>query len=207
LSAITNAKKRCEINADINGSFGLELIDMLTPETIIVQTKKWITDVVIGCNFCPFAAREVKKNSIHYEVTTGTTTEESLKALFLEFERLDAYENIETSFLIFPDSFEDFHDYLDLVSLAEKLLYKEGYEGIYQIASFHPAYCFAGSDEDDAANYTNRSPYPMLHLLREESMEKALENFSEPESIPEKNIAFAREKGTAWMKMLRDKCF
>lgn len=180
---------------------------MESSSAIITQTKKWITDVVIGCNFCPFAAREVKKNSIHYEVTTATTTEESLQALFLEFERLDANENIETSFLIFPESFEDFHDYLDLVSLAEKLLDKEGYEGVYQIASFHPAYYFAGSDEDDAANYTNRSPYPMLHLLREESMEKALENFSEPESIPEKNIHFAREKGTTWMKLLRDKCF
>jgi len=180
---------------------------MESSSLIIDQTKKWITDVVIGCNFCPFAAREVKKNSIHYEVTTATTIEESLQALFLEFERLDANENIETSFLIFPDSFQDFHDYLDLVSSGEKLLDKKGYEGIYQIASFHPLYCFAGSDEDDAANYTNRSPYPMLHLLREESMEKALENFSEPENIPEKNIAFARNKGTAWMKMLRDRVF
>lgn len=174
---------------------------------IINQTKKWIANVVIGCNFCPFAAREMKKNSIHYEVTIATTTEDILQQLLLEFERLDTNEPIETSFLIFPDSFEDFHDYLNLVSLAEKLLDKEGYEGIYQIASFHPLYCFSGSDEDDAANYTNRSPYPMLHLLREESMEKALENFSEPESIPEKNIAFTREKGTAWMKMLREKCF
>lgn len=175
-------------------------------EIIIIQTKKWITDVVIGCNFCPFATREVKKNSIHYEVATAETSEESLQALLLECERLDENENIETSFLIFPLSFTDFHDYLDLVSKAEKLLAKKGYEGVYQVASFHPWYCFAGSDEDDAANYTNRSPYPMLHLLREESMEKALENFSEPESIPEKNIAFAREKGTAWMKMLLEKC-
>ncbi len=172
---------------------------------IINQTKKWITDVVIGCNFCPFAAREVKKNSIHYEVTSAETMEESLQALLLECQRLDENDNIETSFLIFPETFEDFDDYLDLVSKAEKLLDKEEYEGVYQIASFHPSYCFAGSDEDDAANYTNRSPYPMLHLLREESMEKALENFSEPENIPERNIAFAREKGLAWMKMLLER--
>jgi hypothetical protein len=111
---------------------------------------------------------------------------------------------IETSFLIFPRAFSKFDDYLYLLSLAESFLKKKGYEGVYQVASFHPLYLFAGSDENDPANYTNRSIYPMLHLLREESIDKALENYNDPENIPERNINFAREKGLVYMKMLRD---
>ncbi|MEI2747252.1 MAG: DUF1415 family protein [Ferruginibacter sp.] len=86
------------------------------------------------------------------------------------------------------------------------MLEKEGYEGIFQLASFHPDYRFAGSKADDAANYTNRSPYPILHLLKEESIEKALEKFPDPEKIPDKNIAFAREKGLEYMKNLLKSC-
>ena len=121
-----------------------------------------------------------------------------------EIERLDNNEMIDTCLLILPNAFEKFEDYLGLLSLAEGLLKKKGYEGIYQLASFHPLYLFAGSNEDDAANYTNRSIYPMLHLLREESIDKAIENYKDPGSIPERNINFAREKGLAYMKMLRD---
>ena len=94
-----------------------------------------------------------------------------------------------------------------MVDVAERLLKQKGYEGIYQLASFHPLYRFAGTDDNDAANFTNRSLYPMLHLLREESIEKALQHYKEPESIPEYNIHFAREKGLVYMKMLRDACF
>lgn len=178
------------------------------PNTVIIsQTQKWITDVVVGCNFCPFAARELKKNSIHYEVAPAVSLEDCLELLLLECKRLDENETIETSLLILPHSFTDLYDYLDLVDLSGKQLKRKGYEGIYQVASFHPLYLFADASEDDAANYTNRSPYPMLHLLREESIEKALENFPDPDSIPERNIQFAREKGIAWMKLLRDKCF
>jgi hypothetical protein len=85
-------------------------------------------------------------------------------------------------------------------------LIKNGYEGVYQVASFHPLYLFAGSDEKDAANYTNRSVYPMLHLLRESSIDKALESYIDPENIPVRNIEFARKKGLVYMKMLRDTC-
>ena len=87
------------------------------------------------------------------------------------------------------------------------LLKQKGYNGIYQLASFHPLYRFADSVEDDAANYTNRSLYPMLHLLRESSIDNALEHYKDPEAIPGHNINFAREKGNTYMKMLRDSCF
>jgi hypothetical protein len=105
---------------------------------------------------------------------------------------------------LFSECISKFDDYLDLVSLAEDRLKRNDYEGIYQVASFHPLYLFTNSDENDPANYTNRSIYPMLHLLREESIDKVLENYKDPESIPTRNINFAREKGLAYMKMLRD---
>lgn len=178
-----------------------------TTAQIIEQTRKWITDVVIACNFCPFAAREIKRNSIHYQVEMGAGIENGLTALLNECKRLDEQPNIETILLIFPESFTDFDQYLDLVALAEKLLKKKGYEGIYQVASFHPHYRFAGAPADDPANFTNRSVYPMLHLLREESIERALKHYPDPDSIPEKNIHFARDKGIVYMKMLRDSCY
>jgi hypothetical protein len=176
----------------------------MNSEQVIDRTKKWISDVVIGCNFCPFAANVVKQQTIFYNVEENKELETCLASFLLEMERLDNDPAIETSFLIFPNAFQQFDDYLDLVSLAEELLKRKGYEGIYQVASFHPLYLFANSDENDPANYTNRSIYPMLQLLREESIDKALANYKDPESIPARNINFAKEKGIAYMKMLRD---
>ena len=163
--------------------------------TIIQQTKKWIIDVVIGCNFCPFAAKEIKRDTIQYEVLTDATTTTALQAVMTTMYQLDAAKHIETSLLIFPGSFELFEEYLHLLELAEKLLVKEKYEGIYQIASFHPKYLFAGSNEDDPSNYTNRSPYPMLHFLREESLSKAIDSYPDIDEVPNRNITFTREKG------------
>jgi hypothetical protein len=179
---------------------------MITAEQVIEHTKKWITDVVIDCNFCPFAAQVVKRKTVFYKVEMATETVTCLETFLQEVTRLDDDAAIETSFLIFPNSFKTFNSYLDMVSVAEKLLKQKGYNGIYQLASFHPQYKFAGAPADDAANYTNRSVYPMLHLLRESSIDKALEHYDDPESIPDKNINFAREKGGVYMKMLRDSC-
>jgi uncharacterized protein len=179
---------------------------MDTRTMAIDQTKKWITTVVVGCNFCPFAAREIKRNSIHYQVETSTDLNVCLQAFLQECIRLDNEDAIETILLIFPNAFPTFDAYLDLLSLAERVLKKKGYEGIYQVASFHPLYRFADSQDNDAANYTNRSIYPMLHLLREEKIEQALQHYPDPEQIPERNIQFAREKGQAYMKILKDFC-
>ncbi len=178
----------------------------MTSEQIIEQTKKWINDVVVGCNFCPFAANVMKQRRVHYEVETNASSTVAMDVLLKEMKRLDEDETIETIFIILPGSFGRFDDYLNLVALAEKLLKKEGYEGVYQLASFHPLYLFEGSSPDDAANYTNRSVYPMLHLLREESIDKALAHYFDPDKIPERNINFARKKGLTYMKMLRDAC-
>lgn len=179
---------------------------MMDEERVTAQTKKWITDVVIGCNFCPFAAKEVKQNTLHFQVESGNKIKEGISAFLRECIRLDNNENIETTLLLFPQSFQKFNDYLNLVSHAESLLRKKKYEGIYQVASFHPLYCFDAASMDDAANFTNRSPYPMLHILREDSVEQALEKYPHPEKIPENNISFTREKGRGYMKKLREAC-
>jgi hypothetical protein len=179
---------------------------MTDTELVIRQTKKWITEVVIGCNFCPFAAREVKQNRVHYRVEPSPDPSKCLLAFLEECRRLDHDNSIETTLLVLPNAVPQFDDYLDLLSVAEDLLRKNGYEGTYQVASFHPLYRFAGAQAGDPANYTNRSIYPMLHLLREESIEKALENYPDPEKIPEHNMRFAREKGLAYMETLRTAC-
>lgn len=187
-------------------NFKAKLINSLAHDIVITQTTNWIKSVVIDCNFCPFAAKALLQKSIHYAVHSPAGIESSLTSLKEELQRLDANGLIETSFIIFPDSFSTFSSYLNLVKKAERLLAKEGYEGIYQIASFHPDYCFADADEDDAANYTNRSIYPMLHILREDSLEKALSLYKHPEKIPENNIEFARKKGVQYMQVLRTAC-
>jgi len=181
-------------------------MEKVTALSVIEQTKRWITDVVIACNFCPFAAREVKRNSVHYQVEMATDLNTCLQTFLQECRRLDEQPAVETVLLIFPHAFPLFARYLELVDKAERLLKKQGYEGVYQVATFHPDYRFAQASADDAANYTNRSPYPMLHLLREESIEQALQHYADPEKIPERNMRFAREKGTTYMKMLRDNC-
>lgn len=179
---------------------------MQTPPNIIAQTKSWILKVVVGCNFCPFAAREIKKGSVHYEIIRPASKKASLEALALEFGRLDFDCTIETSFLIFPETFADFNSYLGFVEMCESLLLKINYRGIYQLASFHPLYLFAGASPDDAANYTNRSPFPMIQILREESITLALRSYLHPEKIPARNIEYAKEKGLVYMRALRESC-
>lgn len=173
---------------------------------IISETSNWIKSVVIGCNFCPFAAKAMQMKSIRYVVLPDGSKQQALTTLMTECVYLDENEATETTIIILPNNFSDFTDYLDLIDKAEQLIAKEDYEGIYQLASFHPLYCFEGAPKDDAANYTNRSPYPMLQILREESITKALENFPDPDSIPEKNIEYARKKGLQYMEVLRAKC-
>jgi hypothetical protein len=175
-------------------------------EKIIEQTKKWVADVVIGCNFCPFASKVVKENKVRYRVEKCETIAASLDILLEEYLILDKNDDIETTMLILPETFHEFSFYLKLVQLVDKQLRKQQYEGVYQVASFHPDYCFAGEPASDAANFTNRSPYPMLHIIREASIDKALQHYPNPEGIPDRNMHFAREKGAAYMSMLREAC-
>ncbi|MEO6490401.1 MAG: DUF1415 domain-containing protein, partial [Ferruginibacter sp.] len=156
---------------------------------------------------CPFAAREVKQDTIRYRVEPAIGKKECLQSLIEECIHLDNNTSVVTTLIILPGAFERFDEYLDIVSLCEELLITEGYEGIYQLASFHPFYQFSGTTLEDPANYTNRSVYPMLHILREEAIDKAVKKFGDAAKIPDRNISFATEKGLVYMKMLRESCF
>ncbi|MBI1185297.1 DUF1415 family protein [bacterium] len=174
---------------------------------IINNTKKWVGDVVVGLNFCPFAAREVKRGSIRYVVEESQQFEDMKEGLLSELKLLDAQPDVETTLLIYPNQFHDFTAFLEFAEFAEGFLEATDYEGIYQVATFHPQYVFAGSTPFDAANYTNRSPYAMLHIIREDSLEAAIASHPDIDSVPDTNIAHARQLGLVHMKNLLAACF
>jgi len=173
---------------------------------IIKHCQQWVSEVIVGLNFCPFAKPVVVNDSVRYKLVNDRDMAACLMALSDEMNHLIADETVETTLMVFPVGFESFEGYLDLLDIANELLIDEGHEGTFQLASFHPDYCFDGQPYDDAANYTNRSPYPILHIIREGSLEKALAGVLNPEDIPNRNIEFARNKGLDEMKSLLDSC-
>jgi uncharacterized protein len=175
---------------------------------IIEHTKAWVNNVVIGCNFCPFAAREFNTNTIRYVVLESLPVQELQKKILAELSLLDNEASIATTLLILPDQYPSFEDFLEVIADAEDVLEWENYEGIYQIASFHPLYLFEGEDPTSASHYTNRSPYPVLHILREEMVSKAIDKYPHAmEKIPEDNIKYTSEKGIAYMQQLLAQSF
>ncbi|MCU7959733.1 MAG: DUF1415 domain-containing protein [gamma proteobacterium symbiont of Bathyaustriella thionipta] len=171
-------------------------------ETIIRQTRQWIEQHVIHLNLCPFARPVYAEERISYKVVEGddfAVLYQGFLATLLDFVESDPQRNT-TGFAIFPDGLHDFGSYLDFVAQCEQALLDAGLQGIVQLASFHPQYCFAQATADDAANYSNRSPWPMLHLLREADMELALSAYKNPEKIPLRNQKQLRKLGTAVLK-------
>jgi hypothetical protein len=166
------------------------------------QTEKWLEHFIIAYNICPFAAKVVEDKSLYYSLDSSNNAVSCLQQLIDECQRLDDDDGIETTLIIYTENFTDFDDFLDYIELANSLLAAQNYDGIYQLASFHPLYCFEGVSESDASNYTNRSPFPMLHLIRENSIEKALQSFSNPESIPIRNIELTRSLGLSKLKSI-----
>ena len=196
---------RTLLQAGICPDFFPESFQCLTmnDETIITNTSQWISTVVIGHNLCPFA--EKVKDSIHYSVCRDKKPTGRLKSLKALIKYLEHYRKTETAFLIFPQTLEDFRDYLDFVAAAENFLKKNGLANSFQLATFHNNYCFEGLLPSDAANYTNRSPYPMIHILRTKSVSKAVEWYGNTEKITERNIGYTREKGADFLKDLLTK--
>lgn len=173
-------------------------------EDVIRQTKDWVNEIVIGLNLCPFAARPFNDNTIDYVVASvhgeELPIEQHLHQLANCFSKLDDVADIETSLLIFPDGYQQFDDYLELLHLSNLLLEDLNYSGIYQLASFHPQYLFEDTAEDDVSNFTNRSPYPMLHIIREHSLEKAIASYPDIEMVPVNNIKKLQEIGLKEMQ-------
>ena len=173
---------------------------------VISATRKWVEDVVVGYNLCPFAKRELVRNRLRFVVSEAETEDELLQALHSELQRLEDEPEIETSLLIHPGVLQDFGPYNEFLDAADGLLAYLDMEGVYQIASFHPDYRFAGTEPDAAENYTNRSPFPMLHLLREASLEAAIDSYPDVDGIPQRNIELMNELGSEKMRSILRSC-
>ena len=157
---------------------------------VIQQVQQWLENVVIGLNLCPFASKPNRNKQIHIHVSEGSTEEQLLEDIYQQLRILDETpaDELETTLVVAPNLFEAFDDYNQFLDLVDALLIQAGKDGTYQIASFHPDYCFFGTEPEDAENLTNRSPFPIIHLIREESIEKVLKHYPDPEAIPERNI-------------------
>lgn len=179
-----------------------------SPQQVLAETAAWVDQVVIGLNLCPFAKAVQVKDQIRYVISEATDEETLLDQLRAEMERLVATDpsEVDTTLLIHPWVLNDFIDFNDFLGLAEEALEDLGHEGVLQVASFHPLYQFEGTDPDDVTNATNRSPYPTLHLLREESVDRAVAAFPRAGAIFEKNIRTMEELGTDGWAALQEKC-
>jgi hypothetical protein len=173
---------------------------------IISATRNWVDTVVVGLNFCPFAKRELAKGRVRFTVCEATNEDFLLQHLQQEIKRLDNEPDLETTLLIHPYALGDFVRYNEFLEQANGLLEVLDREGVYQVASFHPHYQFAGTGPDDAENYTNRSPYPMLHLLREASLEVAIDHYPNVDDIPDRNIELTQKLGVQKMRVLLASC-
>ncbi|KXJ60001.1 MAG: hypothetical protein AXW14_13945 [Alteromonas sp. Nap_26] len=163
-------------------------------------TMKWVDDIVIKHNFCPFARFVRTPNQIRCEVVYGDAGV-ILETLYNELTHLDSSTDTATTLLILPAPvLADFEEYLDILSIAEHMLQEWGYVGMYQLASFHPNYVFDGNTDDDAENFTNRSPYPVLHLIRESDISRYMKNEDDAEKIYTHNIQKANELGCPYFK-------
>ena len=173
-------------------------------EAIIGATRKWLEKAVIGLNLCPFAKAVYIKEQVRFVVSSATTPEQLLEQLMDELQYLsDADpEKVDTTLLIHPFVLADFEDYNEFLDVADAAVEDMQLAGEIQVASFHPQYQFADTAADDISNYTNRAPYPTLHLLREDSIDRAVEAFPEAEAIFEKNIDTMEKLGhEGWDKL------
>lgn len=173
---------------------------------MVQPVRRWVETFVVGMNLCPFARREMMQNRVRFATTTSVTEAQLLMALQAELELLNNHTSVETTLLIHANVLQGFHDYNRFLNDAERLLGGMGMEGVYQIASFHPDYQFEGARPGDAENYTNRSPYPMLHLIREASLERAIADYPAVDQIPVQNIALMNSLGQDKLQTLLKSC-
>jgi hypothetical protein len=174
-------------------------------DEILRTTRHWLTRAVIGLNLCPFAKSVHVKKQIRYAISDATTFEQVLTDLEAELQALAQADpaDIDTTLLIFPHALADFSDFNDCLYFADRLLKQLRLEGTLQIASFHPQYQFEGTAPDDIENYTNRAPYPILHLLREASIARAVDAFPDAADIYGRNQQTLRRLGlTGWREWM-----
>ncbi len=169
---------------------------------IRLQTLLWVKEFVIGLSLCPFASAPMRAGLVHVAVSKATEEQQLARDLASEAEGLLARSRAEreTTLLVAPFMLQEFDEFLDFVAEVEWLWEEANLDGILQLASFHPDYRFADSPKDDPANATNRSPFPLLHLLREDSVTEVLRNHPDPDGIPRRNIELLRHLGEAGIR-------
>jgi hypothetical protein len=178
-------------------------------EVVQQQVQRWLEQAVVGLGLCPFAAKPLQEKRVAIDVSRARSAEDLLNDLHLALCRIEetGLDKLETSLLVVPDMLQDFYDYNDFLDIADAVLQEGGWEGDIQIASFHPDYQFAGTEKSDHENFSNRAPYPIFHLLREDSLEQAINSHPDPEGIPERNIALLQDMDGAAIKALFPYCF
>lgn len=184
---------------------------MTTPDsaTVTDHTRQWLEKAVIGLNFCPFAKAPHVKNLVRISVSQARHLDGFLEDLDRELQLLGdtPADELETTLLVHPTLFPDFDTFNQMLDIADAAVVDNGLEGIVQIAPFHPDFQFEGTDSDDIGNYTNRSPYPTLHLIREDSIAKAAQAFPDTSAIFERNIALLEKMGhEGWDKLDIPRC-
>lgn len=178
----------------------------MTPEQVNAATRHWVETLVIDLNLCPFAKRELVRDRIRFVCSEAEDEEGLMLELQAELQLLQDDDSIETTLLSHPHVLTDFNDYNQFLDLVDALLSEMRLTGELQVASFHPDYQFEGTEPDEVSNTTNRSPFPMLHLIREASLGEAVENYPDPENIPERNIETVERIGKAGMAALLQAC-
>jgi uncharacterized protein len=170
---------------------------MVDTAAAVADTRRWLERAVVGLNLCPFAKAVMVKGLVHFAVSEAADAQGVLEDFTRELAALAAAPSRErdTTLLIIPQGMDDFLGFHEIAGRAERIVRKRGLEGVLQVASFHPRFVFAGQDEEDITNYTNRSPYPTLHLLREESIERAVAAFPDAAAIYEANMDRLRRLG------------
>lgn len=158
---------------------------------VAIKINSWLEEVVIGLGLCPFALKPIREARHKIYVSDAVDTAMALMDLEQECQRLDntAVEQLETTLLVLPNILPDFYDFNDFLSVANTLLDEGGWQGVYQLASFHPRYQFADTQPSDLENLTNAAPFPIIHILREDSVALAVEAYDEVDDIPRRNIA------------------
>ena len=181
---------------------------MTTTDGDIVRrtTARWLEDIVINLNLCPFARREWEAGRVRVFVSDAKTESALAEALVEEVRHLLNHDKVETTLLVHPEVLTDFEEYNQFLDQVDHLVSELELEGVLQVATFHPDYQFFGTEPDALDNFTNRSPYPMLHLLREDSLEAAIERHPDPQGIPEKNISRLNDMGLDTVQALLFAC-
>ena len=176
----------------------------MSEEEVLAKTKHWLEAAVIGLNLCPFAKAVCVKNQVRLVVSKARHADDLLEELDRELDLLVATpaSKIDTTLLIHPTLFLDFLDFNDFLEIAEGVVDEHGLEGVIQLAGFHPQFQFDGTEPEDIGNYTNRAPFAIVHLLREESVERAVEAFPQADAIFDTNIATLQKLGLPGWKAL-----